>query len=59
MKISESVKEKLNEAVTIWAYENLGDKPRVYAYTMLYKLQKCMDEIQYEIEQSILIGENM
>jgi len=42
IKLSDSIKQKLSEAVELWADENLNGKPALLATTMYFSLEKAM-----------------
>lgn len=42
MELAENVKQKLAEAVDLWANENLGGKPALLATCMFFSLEKEM-----------------
>lgn len=39
-KLSQTVKDKIAEAVTQWAYENLDGKPALYGTALYFSVEK-------------------
>jgi hypothetical protein len=52
MKISDEVKNKLAEAVELWADENLSGKPAILANAIYFGLVKTMEDKAKEIEET-------
>lgn len=51
MELKENVKEKLAEAVELWADENLIGKPAVLANAIYFSLEKVLIEKAKEIQE--------
>lgn len=51
MELKENVKEKLAEAVELWADENLIGKPAILANAIYFSLEKVLIEKQKEIHE--------
>ena len=52
MELTEDVKEKLAEAVEVWADKNLIGKPAILANALYYSLEKKMIEEVEKIEET-------
>ena len=51
MELKENVKEKLAEAVELWADENLIGKPAILANAVYFSLENVLIEKQKEIHE--------
>jgi hypothetical protein len=52
MELSEKIKEKLAEAVQIWADDNLVGKPAILANAMYFSIEAAMIKQIEEIEST-------
>jgi glycine cleavage system aminomethyltransferase T len=55
-ELKESVKEKLAEAVELWAGENLNGKPAILTTAVYFRLEKALLDSQKEIEKTFNRG---
>jgi len=51
MKLAEDVKQKLAEAVELWANENLIGKPAILANAVYFSLENVLIQKQKEIHE--------
>ena len=50
-ELSNAVKEKLGEALQLWADENLPGRPAILGYAVYSSVEKTLLEKQQEIEE--------